>query len=180
MPTCSAASYEWGSNVRQHEISCDGRILKVTANVALLLSKFRNPGSSQLLWIDAICINQNDLDERSQQVSTMGHIYKNVEVVLMWIGDEIPHTQDAISLIHRLAKECGVLKLKPGMGPSHYEMYEPSDLSARQNSRRNPRRALLACGDESTVVEVLFPTVVGHSRSSFILESCSGVWGSSN
>jgi hypothetical protein len=62
----------------------------------------------------------------------MGDIYKNAEVVLMWIGDEIPHTKDAISLIHRLAKECSVLKLKPGMEPSRYKMYEPSDLSARQ------------------------------------------------
>jgi hypothetical protein len=132
MSTCSAVSYEWGSNVRQHEISCDGRILKVTANLALLLSKFRKPRSSQLLWIDALCINQDDLDERSQQVSIMGNIYKNAKVVFMWIGDEVPLTKDALSMIRRLAKECCVLKLEPGLGPFDYDKYEPSDPSAKQ------------------------------------------------
>jgi hypothetical protein len=133
-PICQLAlqTYEWGSNVRQHEISCDGRILKVTASLALLLSRFRSPETSQLFWIDAICINQDDLDEHSHQVSITGEIYKNAEVVLMWIGDEVPHPKDAISLIRRLAKECSVLKLKPGMRPFDYFFYEPSDLSAKQ------------------------------------------------
>jgi hypothetical protein len=56
LPACSAVSYEWGPNVREHVIFCNGRVLKITANLSLLLSKFRTSDSSQLLWIDAICL----------------------------------------------------------------------------------------------------------------------------
>jgi hypothetical protein len=114
LPTCSAVSYEWGSNVRELVIFCDDRVLKVTANLLLLLSKFRSSDSSQLLWIDAICINQEDLDERSQQVQLMGKIYKNAAVVLMWIGDQTPYTGDAIPIFRRLAELLHTFKLKPG------------------------------------------------------------------
>jgi len=157
MSMCSAASYEWGSNVRQHEISCGGRILKATANLALLLSKFRSPESSQLLWVDAICINQDDEDERSQQVSIMGDIYKNAEVVLMWIGDEVLHTKDALSMIRRLAKEYSILKLKREIGHLNYDLYEPSDLSARQRL-------------QGILMEPSWPTVTNllSSRSYFL------------
>jgi hypothetical protein len=157
MPTCSAVSYEWGFSVRQHEISCSGRILKVTANLALLLSKFRKPKSSQLLWIDAICINQDDVNERSQQVSIMGEIYKNAEVVLLWIGDEVPHTKDALSILRQLAKESSVLKLKPGGAPFDYDKYEPSDLSAKRRL-------------EEILIEPSWPAVTNllSSRSYFL------------
>ncbi|PMD19982.1 hypothetical protein NA56DRAFT_558934, partial [Hyaloscypha hepaticicola] len=80
----------------EHDIFCDGRILKVTANLSLLLTRLRTPDSSQLLWIDAICINQNDLGERSQRVSHMGKIYKNAEVMLMWLGDRRTYTGHAV------------------------------------------------------------------------------------
>ena len=38
------------------------------------------------IWADAVCINQNDLDERSSQVSMMGHIYKNAHQCQVWLG----------------------------------------------------------------------------------------------
>jgi hypothetical protein len=113
LPTYSAVSYEWGSIVREHEIFCNDRVLKVTANLSLLLSKFRTSDASQVLWIDAICINQDDLDERSQQVLLMGKIYKNAAVVLMWIGDQTTYTADAVPVIRWFADLLHVLKLDP-------------------------------------------------------------------
>lgn len=126
VPKCSAVSYEWGSKIREHDIFCDGRVLKVTANLSLLLSKLRTPDSSQLLWIDAICINQDDLDERSQQVLLMGDIYKNATMVLMWVGDQNVHTRDAIPVIRRFAELSHALKLKPGMSVDGFLPYEDS------------------------------------------------------
>jgi hypothetical protein len=123
LPTCSAVSYEWGSNVREHVIFCDNRVLKVTANLSLLLSKCRSLDSSQLLWIDAISINQEDLDERSQQVQLMGKIYKNAAVVLMWIGDQTPYTGDAIPIFQRLAELLHTFKLKPGRNELDFQSY---------------------------------------------------------
>jgi len=111
MLSCSAVSYEWGSSIRQHEVLCEGSILKVTANLSLLLSKLRTPHSSRLLWIDAICIDQDNMEERSQQVSIMANIYKNAVVVLMWIGDEVPYTKEAMIMIRRLATFSTIMDL---------------------------------------------------------------------
>jgi hypothetical protein len=83
LSTCAAVSYEWGSDVRQHEINCEGRVIKVTRNLSNLLGKLRVRDENQLLWIDAICVNQKDLDERSEQVGLMRDIYHNVETALL-------------------------------------------------------------------------------------------------
>jgi hypothetical protein len=87
--------------------------LKVTANLLLFL-RFRTSDSSQLLWIDAVNINQDDLDERSQQVSLMGTIYQNAKVVLIWIGDQTPGSLDPTPMFRRLSEILAALELRPG------------------------------------------------------------------
>ena len=41
-------------------------------------------------WIDAICINQDDLAERAEQGRLMGQIYANIEMVVVWLGRDLP------------------------------------------------------------------------------------------
>ena len=57
--------------------------------------------SSMYFWIDALCINQQDRDERSQQVGRMKDIYSNAPSLLIWLGD-VPESsaEGAMSLIH--------------------------------------------------------------------------------
>ena len=49
---------------------------------------------SRLLWIDAICINQTDIDERNAQVAIMGDIYKEASRVLVWLENEVSTTPE--------------------------------------------------------------------------------------
>ncbi|CZR70249.1 uncharacterized protein PAC_20150 [Phialocephala subalpina] len=73
-----ALSYTWGDGAVQRTISCeDGQELKVGINLHSALTALRSfeMRSSRLLWIDALCINQNDNEERNQQVSLMADIY---------------------------------------------------------------------------------------------------------
>jgi hypothetical protein len=101
-----------------------------------LLSKLRAPDSSQLPWIDAICINQDDLDEKSRQVLLIGDIYKNAATVLMWIGDQNIHSRDAIPVIRRFAELSHALNLKPGMPVEGFSPYEDSqDLDSSTKER---------------------------------------------
>ncbi|KAH9208645.1 heterokaryon incompatibility protein-domain-containing protein, partial [Leptodontidium sp. 2 PMI_412] len=90
LPECEALSYEWGSPERDHEIFCEGKVLKVTSNLLAALKRSRPSGQPvqkpRLLWIDALCINQEDIDERSEQVKLMTEIYRNVGRTLVWIG----------------------------------------------------------------------------------------------
>ncbi len=59
-------------------------------NLGLALKRLRHPEQSRVLWIDAVCINQDDIQERSQQVAMMGDIYKQASRVLTWIGEPSP------------------------------------------------------------------------------------------
>lgn len=60
----------------------------VPRNVFFALQYLRHEGNTRTLWIDAICINQEDLDERSEQVVHMLQIYKNASRVIVWLGNE--------------------------------------------------------------------------------------------
>jgi hypothetical protein len=72
----------------------------VTRNLYAALWTFRSTGKTRQFWIDAICINQSDPVERSEQVQFMRHIYSNSERVLAWVGEEDVCSEIALRLIH--------------------------------------------------------------------------------
>jgi hypothetical protein len=86
-----ALSYVWGSDAVENEVNieCDGSNLSIGPNLARALTRIRLESESRLLWVDAICINQKDDDERSRQVQCMGDIYANASRVLVWIGESV-------------------------------------------------------------------------------------------
>ena len=85
-----ALSYAWGCDALRNavEIKCDGRVLSIGSNLACAMMHIRYETESRLLWVDAVCINQEDKDERSQQVQRMGDIYANAKRVLVWMGED--------------------------------------------------------------------------------------------
>lgn len=114
MPQCEALSYEWGSPTRDHEIECEGKTLKVTANLLGALKRLRPKKSlswalkkGKLPWKP---INQDDDTERSEQVKLMGEAYRKAQRVLVWIGEAPPLAREAFHLIPRLAKIIECLK----------------------------------------------------------------------
>ncbi|KAJ4113932.1 hypothetical protein NW768_011462 [Fusarium equiseti] len=77
--------------------------LAIGRNLALALRQLRYKDSSRTLWADSICINQQDIDERSAQVQLMRHIYKNAHRVVAWLGPADEHSPVAIALLQELA-----------------------------------------------------------------------------
>jgi len=61
-------------------------------------------GNTTHLWVDAICINQKDLDERAAQVKIMGQIYSNSNGVMVWLGKSLPKTKRAVELMQQLSQ----------------------------------------------------------------------------
>jgi len=59
-----------------------------------------------MYWIDAICINQNDPEEQSQQVNMMAAIYQSADIVYAWLGEADADTDTAFQLINALACRC--------------------------------------------------------------------------
>lgn len=99
-----AISYVWGSNVKDHTILCSGRIIHITANLHSVLRQVRWPTKFRAVWADSICINQDDIDERTQQVASMGDIYSEASRVLMCLGaDERGQAKGAASLTGEIA-----------------------------------------------------------------------------
>jgi hypothetical protein len=57
---------------------------------------------TRLLWIDAICINQQDVQERNHQVRIMSHIYKWAECVRVWLGGPTNKDGEAFKLMEKI------------------------------------------------------------------------------
>lgn len=61
-----------------------------------------------MLWVDALCINQGDLDEKKIQVPLMGQVYSKAAAVQIWLGDDTPARTcaTAFSILRGLARLC--------------------------------------------------------------------------
>ncbi|KAM0559363.1 hypothetical protein ACHAPJ_004387 [Fusarium lateritium] len=66
-PQYEAISYCWGTGGRSSEILCDGKPLALTRSIEGALRRMRHATSQRRLWADQICINQDDIAERSRQ-----------------------------------------------------------------------------------------------------------------
>lgn len=87
-PAYETVSYVWGSSDRRFKlVLSDGRNLPVTASLRLGLPFWAMHCSTGHIWVDQICINQDDINERNQQVQRMGSIYGECLRVLCWLGD---------------------------------------------------------------------------------------------
>ena len=91
-----ALSYVWGNDALQIQvdIECDGRTLSIGSNLACALMHVRSEVVARQLWVDAICIDQSNKDERSQQVQQMDRIYANAKNVLVWLGEDLAGEAD--------------------------------------------------------------------------------------
>ncbi|KAI0014382.1 HET-domain-containing protein [Xylariaceae sp. FL0662B] len=94
-PLFCAVSYVWGDGNDKKTILLEGRPFQVTRNLYEALHQFRQdpdtecPG--QYFWVDAICMNQNDFDEKSRLVPRMVDIYQTLAVeVYAWLGPNSP------------------------------------------------------------------------------------------
>ena len=103
-PKYEALSYEWGTHMCDKPVLCDGQELQVKTNLAAALKHLRLADGSRWMWIDAICIDQANIPERSQQVSMMRDIYARADRVLISIGDELAYSKQAFETIIKLAK----------------------------------------------------------------------------
>lgn len=92
LPRYEAISYVWGdpTDTDTRTIICNYRSLRITRNLHDALKRFRasSKSTSQILWADAICINQDDLKERERQVRLMPSIYTKACRVLVWLGPD--------------------------------------------------------------------------------------------
>ena len=91
-------------NKPETELDCENGLLPITKNLAGALQHLRHTNQERTLWIDAVCINQQDLEERGQQVALMKEIFQYSHRTLVWLGEESRDSQRAIELVRHLGK----------------------------------------------------------------------------
>ncbi|KAH7156906.1 heterokaryon incompatibility protein-domain-containing protein [Dactylonectria macrodidyma] len=88
--TYIALSYTWGSPVARKEIIINRTGVKgITINLDLALRTIRSPDFPVTLWVDALCINQDDMDDKSQQVNFMHQIFSWAIEVRAYVGNSL-------------------------------------------------------------------------------------------
>jgi hypothetical protein len=92
MPPYHATSYTWGDPESNATILINDQTFRVRTNCELVLEQAYVYKKGCYYWVDAICINQEDLQEKSQQVGMMGQIYKSAQHVLACVGN---HADDS-------------------------------------------------------------------------------------
>lgn len=106
VPEFEALSYAWGSAEEQLHIPVRSksrrRKIDVTRDFEEALRYLRYEDRPRIFWIDAICVNQQDLDERSEQVKRMAGIYSNAKRVVVWLGPESDDSDTAMNLLEAL------------------------------------------------------------------------------
>jgi hypothetical protein len=85
-PTYEPLSYVWGDPSVVVVAYLHNVPVNVTVNLAAALRRLRKAEGPRVLWVDALCINQEDSAERSQQVGLMQFIYQTHHVIV-WLGD---------------------------------------------------------------------------------------------
>ena len=109
IPQFEAVSYAWGStestvNILINEFRSGAMTMKhstlaVTRNLATALRYLRYGDRPRVLWVDAVCVNQNNLTERSQQVARMADIFTLANRVVAWLG---PDSRDSALALRSL------------------------------------------------------------------------------
>lgn len=96
-PSYNALSYVWGPQHPSHLLRIEGDNsgnLNIGPNLHAALIRLRplpNQGLSSL-WVDQICVNQQDLEERAAQVQRMRDVFKAASMVHIWLGEEDEYT----------------------------------------------------------------------------------------
>ena len=94
-PSYEALSYVWGHPhereepakwVQTKDINLNGELFAVQLNLFDCFQSIRSKTSRRTLWIDAICIDQHDMEEKSSQIQLMGEIYRNSWQTIIWLG----------------------------------------------------------------------------------------------
>jgi hypothetical protein len=84
-PKYYALSYCWGNPGITEKVFVNGYEMRITTNLEAALRQLRSDGCTTV-WIDALCINQDDQEEKNLQVLRMKTIYQKAEEVIIWLG----------------------------------------------------------------------------------------------
>lgn len=100
-----ALSYVWGEANDKLPIFVNGLRLDVTFNLRAALVQLRNHTLDHVLWIDALCIDQQNQAEKEHQIQVMAMIYSQAYRVLVWLGEAADNSDLVFREIQSVERE---------------------------------------------------------------------------
>jgi hypothetical protein len=127
-PSYDALSYVWGTPDPSTDecMYCNGEATATGFELARALRRLRLPTSTRIVWVDAICINQKDKEEKSYQVPLMGSIYSLARRVVVWLGPgDLVQVNEAAQCVRLIANACR----QHDVDPNSIKRYRDLNLS---------------------------------------------------
>lgn len=173
-PSFRALSYVWGSPDRAHTVEIEGGLVPIGENLSQALRRLRGPSEPHILWIDALCINQHDSEERNHQIRMMANIYGAAEQLVIWLGEVDDNTERTLWI------EKSMNKPQAGSG----DMISFLDRDRLRSIKEQPwfkrvwvhqeiwlaRECIFLYGDETFTLELLASTLGFGDGSGLVSE----------
>ena len=111
-------SYAWGESDEGFDVNVEGHPMRVRRTLFRFLDVASRRCSDQNLWIDALCISQNDNSAKNHQVQRMGRIYRGADQVIVWLG-----VKTELNTLFNMVREgtLGMLPVTQGVAGITYE-----------------------------------------------------------
>jgi hypothetical protein len=100
-----ALSYVWGGSDKRQSVFIDGCNLPVTVNLHRALSRLRDRSFERIIWVDFVCINQADEQEKERQIQSMAKIYGQANRVIVYLGEAADDSDQALQDIRVAAED---------------------------------------------------------------------------
>lgn len=114
-PVFTAMSYTWGESTRNHCIKINDAPFLVTESLEVMLRHIQSTTDTLTLWIDQLCIDQTNTDEKSAQVPLMKEIYTAAIQTIIWLGPTEKESDAIMEFLADVGKEAhdfGLLEIK--------------------------------------------------------------------
>lgn len=106
LPTYETISYVWGNAALRGTVYVNDHMLDVPLSAEAVLRRMRDAQCERTVWIDSICIDQTDMDDRNYQVQLMCDIYSSTALGLIWLGEDSGDAKETVGSLHALYDEA--------------------------------------------------------------------------
>jgi hypothetical protein len=127
VPDYNALSYTWGDASIKTPIIVDGATFQATANLEAALRHLRQKDEVVTLWVDALCINQADIEEKNVQLAQMREIYVYAKSVIAWLGSSSESSDSAMRWIQEYGGRSFELNIGGVGGPRLISLLDALD-----------------------------------------------------
>lgn len=112
----------WDSEIREHQIICDGRPMYIPQNCQIALKYLRHKSDTRAIWLDAVCVDQLSFMDQTRHSVLLPDIYAQAKNVLVWMGE-------SSASFHKVIRRVAVVGRHLQMLEDHASRHPSSDAA---------------------------------------------------